>query len=231
MSDPSDEIQVPFTKVVEFVRQFGHDLRNHLNAADLQSTYLAEIATDPELKAETKRLREMLAVVTASVQGVTAAVSPVKLTLMPYRADELMEDLRSKLAGDFPQESASISWDVAVGEATLEVDPQMLLPALVELFANAFQHERAPGSMSVEARAADRQFTLTLREPKQQFDRPTEQWGREPFGTIGRGHYGLGLHRARSIIAAHVCQLNARYDSSAASLSTSVILPLSNNPV
>jgi len=230
MSDSSDEIQIPFTKVVRFVRQFGHDLRNHLNAADLQSTYLAEIATDPELKAETKRLREMLSVVTASVQSVTTAVSPAKLTLMPYRADELLEDLRNKLASDFPEQSASISWSVAVGEAVLEIDPQVLQPALVELFANAFQHERAEEPMSVEARAVDHQLVLTLREPKPQFDRPTDQWGREPFGTIGHGHYGLGLHRARSIIEAHTGKLQARYDSSAATLITSVILPLSNNP-
>ena len=94
MSDPSDEIQIPLTKVVQFVRQFGHDLRNHLNAADLQSTYLGEIADDPEVKAEAKRLREMLSVVTASVQGLTSAVSAVKLTLQSCRGYRIPEPTR-----------------------------------------------------------------------------------------------------------------------------------------
>ena len=30
--------------VVKFLRQLGHDLRNHLNAAELQSAYVAELA-------------------------------------------------------------------------------------------------------------------------------------------------------------------------------------------
>ena len=29
--------------IVKFIRQLGHDLRNHLNAAELQAAYLAEI--------------------------------------------------------------------------------------------------------------------------------------------------------------------------------------------
>ena len=37
---------------MRFVRQLNHDLRNHLNAIELQSTFLAELAQDGELKPE-----------------------------------------------------------------------------------------------------------------------------------------------------------------------------------
>ena len=60
--------------VVKFVRQLSHDLRNHLNAAELQSAYIAEIAEDPELKEEIKRLRAMISEVGASLQRVTSAL-------------------------------------------------------------------------------------------------------------------------------------------------------------
>ena len=145
---------------------------------------------------------------------------------MPYGAGEFVEDLRQKLAADFPDESAKIEWSVEVADATLQIDPQLLQPALLELFANAFRHDRAEGSILVEARIEGGRFMFTIREPKRNFERSTENWGREPFRTIGQGHYGLGLHRSRVIIEAHRGQLNARYDSPACSLVTVVVLPL-----
>jgi K+-sensing histidine kinase KdpD len=212
--------------VVKFVRQLGHDLRNHLNAAELQSAYMAEIAGDPELQEEVKRLRAMISEVGASLQRVTSALGGSRLTLMPYGAADFVDDLRQKLAADSPDESHKIEWDVEVGDANLEIDPQSLQPALIELIANAFRHDRAEGAISVNARIEDKHFVFTIREPKRNFDRSTKNWGREPFRTVGQGHYGLGLHRSRAIIEAHDGQLNARYDSPASSLITTVVLPL-----
>lgn len=212
--------------VTKFVRQLSHDLRNHLNAVELQSAYIAELAEEPELKGEVKRLRAMISEVGASLQRVTSALGTARLTLMPYGAADFVEDLRQKLATDYPDESAKIAWDVQAGDANLQIDPQLLQPALLELFANAFRHERASGFISAEARIENNRFVFTLREPKRSFQLSTKNWGREPFGTIGQGHYGLGLYRSRGIIEAHEGQLNARYDSPASSLITTVVLPL-----
>ena len=60
--------------VVKFLRQLGHDLRNHLNAAELQSAYLAELAEDPELKEEIKRLRAMISEMGASLERLTSVL-------------------------------------------------------------------------------------------------------------------------------------------------------------
>jgi K+-sensing histidine kinase KdpD len=225
-STPNPDIQVPMPDVVKFVRQLGHDLRNHLNAAELQSAYIGEIAEDPELKDEIKRLCAMISEVGASLQRVTSALSAARLTLMPYGAADFVEDLRQKLAADYPDESAQIEWSVQVGDATLQIDPQLLQLALMELFANALRHDRGEGVLSVEARIKGNRFVFTIREPKRSFERSTENWGREPLRTIRQGHYGLGLHRARAIIETHRGQLNARYDSPASSLITTVVLPL-----
>jgi len=212
--------------VVKFVRQLSHDLRNHLNAAELQSAYLAELAEDPELKEEVKRLRTMISEVGVSLQRVTSALSAARLTLMPYAAADFVEDLRQKLAIDYPDESTNISWNVQVGDAILQIDPQSMQPALLELFSNAFRHERAEGVISVEARNENDHFAFTIREPKRSFKSSTENWGCEPMRMVGQSHYGLGLHRSRTIIEAHDGQLRARYDSPASSLITTVVLPL-----
>jgi K+-sensing histidine kinase KdpD len=225
-STPDPDIQIRMPDVVKFVRQLGHDLRNHLNAAELQSAYIAEIAADPELQEEVKRLRAMISEVGASLQRVTSALGMPRLTTMPYGVADFMDDLRQKLAAEFAEQSAKIEWSVQVGDAILQIDPQSLQPAFIELFANAFRHGRGDGVILVEARIENNRFVCTIREPKQTFDRSTENWGREPLRSVGQGHYGLGLHRSRAIIEAHDGQLNARYDSNASCLLTTVVLPL-----
>lgn len=217
--------------MVKFVRQLAHDLRNHLNAAELQSAYLAEIANEPELKEEIKRLRAMVSEVGANLQSLTAALSQPRLTEMPYSAADFVGDLQERLAAEHPDEGAKVQWDSQVGDASLQIDPQVLLPALTELFANAFRHQRGEGAISAEARIEGNRFLFTIREPKQNFERSTKNWGREPMQSVGQGHYGLGLHRARSIIEAHRGQLDACYDSPSSSLITTVVLPLAETTV
>src|SRR5437868_3492147 len=89
-----NELQVPLPHVVQFVRQLSHDLRNHLNAAELQAAFLKEIATDDEMKAEIQRLRGMVSEIGGSLQRLTNALGTVKLTLMPYEAKAFVEDLQ-----------------------------------------------------------------------------------------------------------------------------------------
>lgn len=213
-------------ELVKFIRQLAHDLRNHLNAAELQSAYLLEIAENNELRDEIKRLRAMVSQVGASLQTLTAALSQPRLTEMPYAACDLVEDLQQKIASDYPAESEQVKWEIDVGDSTLNIDPQLLLPVLSELFANAFRHDRGAGPITAAARTEKTQFLFTLSEPKQTFERPTENWGREPLRVLGQGRYGLGLYRVRATIEAHRGQFSARHDKKAGLLITTIALPL-----
>lgn len=223
--EPS-EIRISMPEVVKFVRQLAHDLRNHLNAAELQSAYLMEIAENDEVREEIRRLRGMIAQVGANLQGLTAALSQPRLTEMPYAAKDFVEDLQQKIATDFQAQSAQVNWEESVGDATLNIDPQLLLPAFTELFANAFRHERSEGAITAAARVDQGRFIFTLSEPKRAFARPTENWGREPLRALGQGHYGLGLYRTRAAVEAHKGEFSARHDSAGSSLVTTVSLPL-----
>jgi K+-sensing histidine kinase KdpD len=227
-STPSPtEIQVSMPEVVKFIRQLAHDLRNHLNAAELQSAYLMEIAENNEVREEIKRLRGMIAQLGANLQDLTTVLSQPRLTQMPYAARDFIEDLQQRLATDYPQETAQVKWDAsAAGDATLDIDPQLLLPAFLELFANAFRHERADGILSATARTENGRFVFTLSEPKQNFRHSTEKWGREPLRSLGQGHYGLGLYRTRAIVEAHGGELAARHHQATSSLVTTVTFPL-----
>jgi K+-sensing histidine kinase KdpD len=213
-------------QLVKFVRQLAHDLRNHLNAAELQSAYLAEIAENNEVRDEIKRLRGMIAQVGTNLQQLTTALSQPRLTQMEYSAKDLLEDLREKLASAHPEEAAKVEWDAAESDATLNIDPQLLLPALLELFGNAFRHGRGDGAITMSARPENNSYVFTLSEPKKEFTRSTENWGREPLQALGQGHYGLGLHRTRAIVEAHGGEFAARHDEAASALITRVSLPI-----
>ncbi len=229
MSEPTphSDLQIALPDFTRFVRQMSHDLRNHLNAAELQSAYLGEIAEDPEVKAEVKRLRTMVSEVGTALQKLTASLAPVKLTQMQYGAADFIEDFRQKFTSEFPAESRDVEWNVNLGrDTTLNIDPQLLQPALLELFSNAFRHGRGQGAIAVTATTEDDTFLVSLREPKSRFDLATENWGREPLRSIGQGHYGLGLHRVRSILEAHHGQFDAHYDRASPALLTTIRLPL-----
>jgi len=226
----TDSLSVSWTDIVRFVRQLSHDLRNHLNAAELQAVYISELTGDAELKTEIKRLRATIAGLGAILQKLLADLGQVKPSLMPYRAVDFVEDLRQKFAHDFPQESAAVNWDIQPGDAALNVDPQLLQQALLELFANAFQHQRGQGPLVATAKVDNDRFVFTLREPKARFELSTENWGREPLRKISQGHYGLGLNRVRVIVEAHGGELHAHYDPTESVLLTTITLPLSAEP-
>jgi two-component system sensor histidine kinase BaeS len=222
-----DPLLIRWSDTTRFIRQLSHDLRNDLNAIELQSAYLSELATNEELKSEIKRLREIVSRLAASLQGLSRLVGDVAPNRITYRAADFVDDLRSRIERDLPKESAEISWDVQVGEAILNIDPQLLQETFAELVANAFRHDRGQDPLIATARIEKNAFLFALQEPKNRFGCSLENWGREPLGSVGHRHYGLGLNRARAIVEAHGGELLAEYDQSISALVTRVRLPTS----
>lgn len=218
---------VPWSDTIRFIRQLSHDLRNNLNAIELQSAYIVELEKNEEFKNEIKRLREMISGLASTLQRLSRAVEEVKPNLIPYRATDFMQDLREKIDHDFPKESREISWDIQLSDAMLNVDPQFFEEAFIELFANAFLHDRGKGPLVARAKIDDKGFLFTLREPKARFDLLTQDWGLEPLRKISQRHYGLGLNRVRAIVEAHGGELHAQYDSNVSALITTLTLPVS----
>ena len=212
--------------MVKFVRQLSHDIRNNLNAVELQSAYLAELATEGEMKTEVQRLREMISQIGISLQRLTAGLSQANPNLISYPAADFIEDLKPKLAKEFPDNAAKMTWDMQLKDATLQIDPQLVQQAFLELFGNAFQHERNIKSITAKAYIDNNRFVFELREPKARFELSTENWGREPLRNVSQGHYGLGLNRARSIAEAHGGDFRAEYDRKTSTLITTLTLPV-----
>ena len=217
---------IPWADTTHFIRQLSHDLRNDLNAIELQSTYIGELEGTEELKGEIKRLREMVSSLASTLQRLSRAVGEIAPNPIPYRASDFIEDLRSHIQHDLSKESTEITWDVQLGDAMLNIDPQLLQEVFSELITNAFLHDRGKGPIMAAAKIADARFLFTFHEPKSRFDSPTLNWGREPLRNITLRHYGLGLNRARAIVEAHGGKLHAQYDPKVSALITTLTLPV-----
>ena len=223
---PADSMNVPWSDMVRFVRQLSHDLRNDLNAIELQSAYIGELAQDQELTSEIKRLREVVSGMNSTLQLLSKAVGEVTPNLVTYPAGEFMTDMRTQIERNFPKEDHEVTWDVQLQDQMLNVDPQLFQEVFVELFANAFQHDRGNGALVVRATISNGTFVFSLHESKAVFSSDTRNWGREPLRHIRQRHYGLGLNRVRAIIDAHGGKLQAQYDPKAATLISTMTLPI-----
>ena len=225
---PGSSLIVPWSDIVRFVRQLSHDLRNDLNAIELQSAYIGELTQDQEMTSEIKRLREVVSEMNSTLQRLSRAVGELALNLIAYPADEFLADMRTQIERNFSEENPEITWDLQVREGMLNIDPQLFQEVFVELFANAFQHGRAKGALIARAGITDGRFLFTLHEPKVDFSSDTQNWGREPLRNIKQRHYGLGLNRIRAIIEAHGGELQVQYDPKAATLVSTVAVPVSS---
>lgn len=216
---------IPWPQVVKFVRQLNHDLRNHLNAVELQLAFVAEIAEGTETKAEIKRLRGMTAEMGAHLHRLSEQLNSGEAQKMPYPAADLVEDLRARVTAAHPETETAMEWQLSLGNEEVEVDPHLVLEAFEELFRNALTHGRGDGPLVFDARAEGVAVVFSLREPKSEPTPATADWGRQPLTALRAGHYGLGLFRARGIFAAHNGTMETAFDADSGILTTRVRLP------
>jgi signal transduction histidine kinase len=220
------EPNIGWNQLTKFVGQLNHDLRNYLNAIELQAAFLSEIAGEPEAKPEVARLREMTGELNAHLQRLSHALAPVQPMTMAYLASEFVEDLQAKLNREEPELAAQIKWKISLGEEAIEIDPHLLQEAFVEILRNASRHDRGEGALVFEARPEGESVAFRLSEPKKKFEGTTENWGGRPLAGLRSGHYGLGLFRARGIFEAHHANFCAQFDSANSTLLTTATLPI-----
>jgi signal transduction histidine kinase len=216
---------IPFARFAGFVRLLSHEIRNGLNAIDLESAFIGEITTEPEIAAEIKKLRGMVSNVTHDLQKLSARVAELRMNnviLCPVR--DFLEVFRERIEREFSDQMPEIVWRIETQSGGIEMDFEMMIAALSEIFRNAFQFRAAQAPVEFGARAEDAQIVFEIRTQPTPGATPPETWGRELLVSTRHGGFGLGLFYAGRILAAHGGTLDAELENETAV--TRVRLPL-----
>jgi len=221
---PNEQL-VPLERVAKFIRQLTHDVRNGLSAIDLETAFIAEIATDEEVLAEVRKLREMVAETAKMLRRVSQHFQPATVHPIPWAATTVMEELRKQLQTEFPEESLTVEMENRLKEETVQIDLNQTLAAVFVVLRNAFQFRKEGVVVRVIGSSQGGQTTLEVREPKAalQNETPPEEWGVEPLRSTRSGGYGLGLYQARQIAEAQGGSLETSFTGS--ELVTRITLP------
>ena len=228
-SDPATAVSVPWPQVERFVGLFTHDVRNGLNALELQLTFLGEVSEDPDAKEEVKRMRSSVADLTRQLQAVRLATSAPNPRAFSYPAADFAEDLRERFDRQHADSTARVRWEIASGTGSVEVDPELSMAAVLELLANALFHAVEGSPVRVHAACDAAAMELAIHQTLAAAPQASPQeWGRTPLASSRRDGYGLGAFRARRIIESQGGTLRFAYSEADQTLVTTVTLPVAS---
>ena len=213
------EPEVPLPRFAAFLRQHTHDVRNGLNALDLETSFLQELVNDDEGRACLARLRQQVRGLAGQLRATAALFQDPQPCRAPLAARELLLIWREQHAA-LPEPPA-VEWVDESGAAQVNVDAEMMAAVFRELLANARTfHDGLPATATVRHEGGE--VVCELREPKAK-PVDTAGWGRQIFVTTKRGGYGLGLWAAHRLIAANGATITHRQQDGA--LHTRIALP------
>jgi signal transduction histidine kinase len=218
---------VPWTNLTEFIRQLIHDVRNDLNAVELETVLLEDSlqnrpATGSDLAAIRSTVRESerrLRRLSAKLRVISPQFSPV-----------LAEDLFAQVRGVVEEASLLTKldeWKFNAPGAVVDGDLELLSAAIREIIGNAAQYREDEGRIVVAAMSAGRDLQIQILESKSAKPKEFEGWGLKPFTHVHPGGFGLGLHYTLRIAAAHGGTVERTYNEKAHTLTTTLSLPLS----
>lgn len=229
MSEPSPNFEdapgVPLPRLVNFVRQVTHDVRNGLNAIDLQSAFIAEIAGEGEVGEELGKLRRMVSHVTRDMQDLSARFGELRPVLMQYPVEEFLQGLKEKVEEEFEKQAKRIVWEVKAGDEEITMDYTLLTHALMELTRNAIYFREGDHAIHFTAWNDHGQMVFEVRQSRTEPVTDAQEWGREPLTSSRRGGYGLGLFYVRRIMDTLRGALDIGYDAKSRELRARLILP------
>jgi signal transduction histidine kinase len=226
-SIPAENVpDVTFQQLVKFIRQVTHDVRNGLNAIDLQAAFVGELAVDGEVAEEAAKLRKMVAHVTADMQELTSRFAEIRPVLMECPVDEFMHSFREAVNEEFGSQAKRLVWEAKTGMEEVEMDYTLLSRALMELVRNAIYFREGEQAIHFTVWNEGAKVVFEVRQNRSRPEMDLDDWGRAPLTSSRRGGYGLGSFYVRRILDTIRGELDIGYDGSSNELRARLSLPM-----
>lgn len=225
---PFAPLAVPFDDVAAFTRKLIHDVRNGLNALDLQlaSMFDGIEGIDGPLRDDLTLARRLLNNEARRLVEISAQFRSPTPQIITYLATDLIEDMRARIERTLGAGAPPIGWTIAVTRERVEVDFEMLSAVVVELVRNAVQFREGDAPLKARAAAEGGVFVIELRESRAAIASDPAVWGTVPFASTRRGGYGLGLFAARRTLTTLGGSLGIGHDAGRRELCSRLTLPL-----
>lgn len=221
------KVAVSFEALAGFLRLLSHDVRNDLNAVDLLTAYIQDVTGAESIRAELAQLRTAIRYGSERMHRLSRAFDLPRVDAISLPLHVLMDDLRAQLLAENPEIETRVRWQIEDEHESVFVDPTLAMEVVRELADNALAFSPHGSHVNVTVgvnaiHSLEWRFSQTLRETSASPD----QWGRSPFLSSRRGHYGLGLFRARRIVEAHKGSMEFMHDRKTNILTALVRFPL-----
>ncbi len=206
-------------------KTLAHDWRNSLNGINLRILAAAAAPDDAARESDFAEARRLIVEATAKITRLSEQIAEPAVSLIPYPARFLIDDLVVAVTRKLAPEPGLLDWENRAPEQKVLVDFAAFAAAVSELLENSLRHIAANSPLTVSVRAERGDLIISWIEKNRQPLSP-EQWGTEPFLTNERGHIGLGIYSARRMLLAHQGSLKFHYSPSEQTLRTTLGIPL-----
>jgi signal transduction histidine kinase len=187
---------VPLAAVVAFLKHHLHDVRNDLNALNLEAMLLDVYVTGSEGAQSVRRIQELLHQSAGRLGALSRKFSEASPSVDTVSAQFVLTSWRDEWnsGGAAPQ----ITWEASSVQANVKADPVHLAEIFREWLSNAKQYS-SPSATVTLTPADNGEVLFRLTEPKME-PVDTTGWGLQPFARPRRGSYGLGIWRVRTLV-------------------------------
>lgn len=215
---------IPLGNIAQFLKHHLHDVRNDLNALNLEAALLGMLVTDPEASASAQRIQDHLHQCAARLGTLSAKISEPTPSADVVPAQFILTSWRDDLNAYSP--ATVMTWAPSKLDSTILVDVRQLTEVFRELVSNLKTHGCNAATVEL-VEAGGGGVVYRIIEVKKDAVDPS-QWGSVPFAQPRRASYGLGLWRSRRIVEANNGIWSQQYLRDPSSLVTELRFPQSN---
>ncbi|MBV8900837.1 MAG: HAMP domain-containing histidine kinase [Verrucomicrobia bacterium] len=221
---------LPWPAFLRVLRRLSHNLRNHVNSAELEAAFAQEITDDPEVRASLTRLRRSLGKITDECEHLLTRTADPVAERIELSGDELFQAVRQdgerRLGSEVP-----VTWEWLGGDAvSISVDPALMCRIARELLDNAARY-RSSTDHPIRVRAGTKKTAFELEIIERKSGAPeTGTWGLRPFTSTEPGRYGLGTWAVGRWASATGAKLDRWYDEGRSALVTRLTLSARMDP-
>lgn len=188
--------------LISFARSVAHQIRNPIMAIAGFSRLLerkADEASREPLDAiieETGKLETMVRAVAEYSSIATTNVTPINLWVV-------IEEARHRISEHPAVKGQPIAWESECPDMLIPVDRNLLTQAVAEVLLNAAEFAGPEATISLKGVAKDDLVTLTITDSGPGFTPEGLGMAFDPFYTTKTVGAGMGLTRAKRIVAEH----------------------------